>query len=176
MVVLTVIGLVLLCFSLVVFVGPPYLPTLTPQVEAALDMLELEPGQTMIELGCGDGKVLVAAAERGWRVVGIELNPILAAFCWLRTRRYHGRVKIVWGNYWSIATWPPAEGIFGFVLPRYMTKLDESIKQWLAQSDGTAVTMPANGGRRTVRLASFAFKIPGKKVVREERGVFLYKY
>jgi SAM-dependent methyltransferase len=156
-----IVVLIILCFSLVVFVGPPYLPTLTPQVKVALDMLDLKPGDTMLELGCGDGKVLIAAAQRGWNVVGIELNPILVLVCRVRTWRYRKQVRVVMGNYWNIAVWPPAKGIFGFVLPKYMLKLDACIKQWQKGS---------------VKLASFAFVIPDKKVIREQDGVYLYKY
>jgi SAM-dependent methyltransferase len=153
------------CFALVVFVGPPYLPTLAPQVKTSLDMLDLQPGQTMIELGCGDGKVLLAAAKRGWKVVGIELNPLLVLLCKLRTWRYRQLVTVRWGNYWNLGLWPPAEAIFGFVLPKYMGKLDETIQVWQRRHDD-----------RPVKLASFAFKIPGKPVVKEENGVFLYQY
>jgi SAM-dependent methyltransferase len=80
--------LVLLClgaFAAVIFFGAPYLPTLRPQIQAAFALLELKPGQTLLELGCGDGKVLVAAAEAGYKAVGIELNPILALVAWART-------------------------------------------------------------------------------------------
>lgn len=156
---LVVVALVL-CFGLVVFVGPPYLPTLSQPMEQALDMLALKPGQTMLELGCGDGKVLVAAARRGWHVVGYELNPLLVLWCRMRTWRYREQVRVVWGNYWTL-TWPPAEGIFGFVLPKYMSKLDKIVVQWHS---------------KPVRLASFAFAIPERKPTRRTKNVFLYEY
>ena len=71
------LAVILLCFSGVLLVGAPYLPTLTPQVAAALELAALRPGETLLELGCGDGKVLIAAAQQGYRAVGYELNPIL---------------------------------------------------------------------------------------------------
>lgn len=161
MLVLAII-LVVLCFSFVVLVGPPYVPTLTPQVKAALDLLDLKPGQTMLELGCGDGKMMIAAAQRGWKVTGIELNPILVVVCKLRTWRYRKQVTVKMGNYWNTRLWGQADGIFGFVLPKYMTKLDHLIDQWR--------------GPKPTRLASFAFKIPNKKISEERNGVFLYVY
>jgi SAM-dependent methyltransferase len=166
MIVAGLILVVILCFGAVLLVGPPYLPTLTLQMNQALDMLDLKPGQTMIELGCGDGKVLIAAAQRGWKVVGIELNPLLVVVCKARTWRYRKLVTVYWGNYWNLDLWPRAEGIFGFVLPRYMRKLDETILAW------------QKGSRKNnkVKLASFAFAIPGKRVIKEEKGVFLYSY
>jgi SAM-dependent methyltransferase len=156
-----IIILVIVCFSFVVFVGPPYLPTLAPQVKTALDLLDLKPGQRMLELGCGDGKVLVAAAKRGWKVTGIELNPLLVVVCTIRTWRYRRLVTVRWGNYWNTGLWDNADGIFGFVLPKYMTKLDRLIIQWQT---------------KPVRLASFAFQIPHKKIAVERASVFLYRY
>ena len=150
---------VVLCFGVVVAVGPPYVPTLTRQIETALDLLDLQPGQTLLELGAGDGRVLVAAARRGLKVVGYELNPLLALIAWLRTRRFRKQVTVVWGSYWQ--AWPPADGIFTFMLPRYMSRLDRTI---VARRTGQ------------LRLATFAFVIPNKKPVRKRHGVFLYDY
>lgn len=152
------------CFSFVLLVGPPYLPTLAPQVKTALDLLDLKPGQTMLELGCGDGKVLIAAAERGWQVTGIELNPLLVLVCKLRTWRYRKQVRVRWGNYWDTRLWGDADAIFGFVLPRLMAKLDRTIIEW------------RKGRQGNLKLASFAFAIPGKPTVDKRGGVFLYVY
>jgi hypothetical protein len=148
------------CFGFVLLVGAPYLPTLRPQVETALELAALKPGDTLLELGCGDGKVLIAAARRGINAVGYELNPLLALLCWLRTRRYRGRVRVVWGDFWQ-KDWPPAEAIFTFLLPKYMSKLNKKVIQFTDQP---------------VKLVSFAFEIPGKKPARTKNGVYLYKY
>ncbi len=148
------------CFSAVLLVGAPYVPTLTPQVEAALELVNLKPSEVLLELGCGDGKVLVAAAQTGIHAVGYELNPLLALIAWLRTRRFKGQVRVVWGNFW-LYEWPQAAGIFTFLHPRFMHKLDTKIVQ---------------SSRRPVKLVSFAFKIPDRPIVAEKRGVFLYHY
>lgn len=157
-----IVGLTVLviCFSGVLLFGAPYLPTLTPQVKAALELADLKPGQTLIELGCGDGKVLLAAARNGSKAVGYELNPVLALVAWARTRRYKGQVRVVWGDFWR-AEWPPAEVIFTFLLPRYMQKLDQACQAY---------------PHKPVKLVSFAFNIPGKKSAASSHGVFLYKY
>lgn len=158
---LLIAAVLVLCFGFVLLYGAPYLPTLKPQVELALDKLDMQPGETLLELGCGDGRVLLAAARRGYRCVGYELNPLLAALAWLRTRRYGNKVRVVWGDYWR-ASWPSASGIFAFILPRYMTKLDNKITR--------EATKP-------VRLVSFAFAIPGKQEVGAiEQGVHVYEY
>lgn len=152
--------LVLGSFAGVLLFGAPYVPTLTPQVGAALELADLKPGQTLLELGCGDGKVLIAAAQAGLLAVGYELNPILAAIAWLRTRRFRGRVTVICGNMWT-RPWPEAEAIFCFLLPRFMNRLDKKIVQY-------------NTG--TVKLVSFAFKIPGRAQAHQKDGVYLYVY
>lgn len=153
-------GALVLLFGFVVFFGAPYLPTMSAQTQAALDLVDLKPGQTLLELGSGDGRVMVAAAERGLKVIGYELNPILALYSWLITRKYRGRVKVVWGNFWRRKL-PNADGIFTFLLPKYMTKLDNKIVQEFGKS---------------VKLVSFAFKIPDRRIVKERSGVYLYSY
>lgn len=153
-------GLILISFCGVLLFGAPYLPTLKPQVEAALALAEAQPGQTMLELGCGDGKVLIAAARRGLNAVGYELNPLLAGVAWLRTRRYRRQVRVIWGDFWR-PSWPPAEVIFTFLLPRYMPKLNKKVMQY---------------NHKPVKLVSFAFTVPGKRPVAEKQGVYLYKY
>lgn len=160
---IAVIGLLVICFGGVLLFGAPYLPTLNPQVKIALDLAGLKPGQTMLELGCGDGKMLIAAAQQGIKVVGYELNPLLALVAWLRTRRYRGQVRVICGDFWH-ADWPPAEAIFTFLLPRYMAKLDARIKSYQDQQ------------QRPVTLISFAFRIPDKQPKAEKQGVLRYDY
>lgn len=152
--------IVLICFGGVVLFGAPYLPTLNPQVKVALEVSGLKPGDTLLELGCGDGKVLLAAAKLGINGVGYELNPILALVAWLRTRRYRKYIKIIWGDFWRMH-WPNCDAIFVFLLARYMNKLDTKIKD-----------LP----HKPVTLISFAFQVPNKPVVREKQGVFIYIY
>ena len=43
-------------------------------VSAALDLLQLAPGHTLADFGCGDGPALFAAASRGARAVGWEIH------------------------------------------------------------------------------------------------------
>lgn len=152
-------GLVLI-FGFVLFYGAPYLPTHRKQAATALDMLDLKKGQTLYELGCGDGRVLKEAAKRGINCVGYELNPILVVFAWFYTFRYRRLVKVVWGNFWK-ADLAPADGIFVFLIKRFMVKLDKKI---VAE------------GSEGVKLVSYAFKVPKRKVALEKDALFLYKY
>ena len=58
-----------------------YVPTPPLVVETMLDMSELSPGDRLYDLGCGDGRILIAAAARGVQGVGIDIDPSLIARC-----------------------------------------------------------------------------------------------
>lgn len=44
------------------------------KIRLVLDKLDLEPGQRLLDIGCGWGSVLVAAAQRGIRAIGVTLS------------------------------------------------------------------------------------------------------
>lgn len=159
--VLIVILLVSLAFGLVLLVGAPYLPTLKKSRGQALELLNLKPDQALYELGCGDGTLLIEAAKKGINVVGYELNPLLALFCWLRTRKYKARVQVVYGNFWK-ADLSKADGIYVFLLDRFMARLDQKIRVECKD--------------RQVRLVSHAFAVPGKKPAKQSGAMLLYVY
>lgn len=160
MIVIIILAVLLVSFGGVLLFGAPYLPTMSKQVVAALELADLKLGQTLLELGCGDGKVVLAAARKGYHVVGYELNPILVLIAKLRTFKYRQNVRIIWGDFWK-KPWPPAEAIFVFLLPRYMKKLDTKIIKYK---------------HKPVKLVSFAFEIPARKFTLKKHGVFLYEY
>lgn len=54
----------------------PYVPTPPPIVEAMLKLGKIQPSDFVIDLGCGDGRIVVMAAEKfGARGMGFDLNP-----------------------------------------------------------------------------------------------------
>jgi predicted RNA methylase len=57
----------------------PYVVSPSRVVEMMLDLAKVKPGDTVYDLGSGDGRILIAAAERHAQAVGIEINPKLVA-------------------------------------------------------------------------------------------------
>lgn len=151
---------IIIIFGFVILFGAPYLPTLKPQIKIALDLLDLQAGQTLIEVGSGDGRVLRAAAERGWNAVGYELNPVLVLYSRWHTRRYKKQVHVIWGNALH-KEWPQAEGIYIFGINRIMPALYKKIVQ--------SINCP-------VKVASFGFQIAGSKPVTTKQGIYLYSF
>jgi SAM-dependent methyltransferase len=57
----------------------PWVPTPPVLVDKMLDMARLTPQDTVVDLGSGDGRNVIAAARRGARARGVEFNPELLA-------------------------------------------------------------------------------------------------
>mmetsp|Transcript_143126 Transcript_143126/g.247712 ORF Transcript_143126/g.247712 Transcript_143126/m.247712 type:complete len:205 (+) Transcript_143126:50-664(+) len=55
-------------------VDVPYINSPMNAIQAALDLAEVSENDVLLDLGCGDGRVLVAAAERGARAVGVDMS------------------------------------------------------------------------------------------------------
>src|SRR6202030_2335180 len=54
----------------------PYVPTTDPAVKAMLKLADVKKTDIVYDLGCGDGRIVVAAAkEYGAHGVGIDINP-----------------------------------------------------------------------------------------------------
>ena len=53
----------------------PYVPTPQDVVERMLDMAHLQAGEVLLDLGSGDGRIAITAAQRGARAYGVDLNP-----------------------------------------------------------------------------------------------------
>ena len=54
-----------------------YVPTTNDAVEAMLQLAGVTSADTVYDLGCGDGRIVVAAAKlRGARGVGIDIDPV----------------------------------------------------------------------------------------------------
>jgi len=62
----------------------PWLPTRRRDIERALSLADLKAGETFIDLGCGDGRVVSEAAKRGAQAIGYEIALPLYLACILR--------------------------------------------------------------------------------------------
>jgi len=55
----------------------PYVPTTEPAVTAMLKLAGVTKADVVYDLGCGDGRIVIAAAKTfGARAVGIDINPV----------------------------------------------------------------------------------------------------
>ncbi|MEM3726743.1 MAG: class I SAM-dependent methyltransferase [Candidatus Bathyarchaeia archaeon] len=65
----------------------PYLPSPLSVIDAALDLAEFKPNDVFVDLGCGDGTVLIRAAERfGIFSVGFEIDSRLVKIAKMKAK------------------------------------------------------------------------------------------
>jgi ubiquinone/menaquinone biosynthesis C-methylase UbiE len=58
----------------------PYVSSPQPIVQRMLELAALKQGETLYDLGCGDGRILITAARAfGAKAVGVEISDTLAA-------------------------------------------------------------------------------------------------
>ena len=79
----------------------PYVTSPEHAVDKMLAMANLKAGETLYDLGCGDGRILIAAAERyKVKAVGIEISDHLAKAAAEKVKKagLQNQVKVVHGN------------------------------------------------------------------------------
>src|SRR5918992_2911163 len=78
----------------------PYVPTPQDVVDRMLDMAKLTKDDFHIDLGSGDGRIVITAAKRGARSMGVDLNPTRIAEANENARKagVTDRVTFVQGN------------------------------------------------------------------------------
>ncbi|HUD11797.1 MAG TPA: methyltransferase domain-containing protein [Candidatus Saccharimonadia bacterium] len=160
MVLLAVAVLVTFAFALAGIMGAPYVPILKKQSDGVFELAHLQSGQTFIDLGCGDGRLLRSAASKGIKCIGYEINPFMVLtsriVCW----RYRKLVTVHWANLWQV-TLPRADVIYVFLMPKHMPHLHALLE--------TQITRPTT-------VISYAFEIPGRPAKQRTTNTFVYDY
>jgi ribosomal protein L11 methylase PrmA len=59
--------------------GVRYEPSPEPVVEAMTELASVKPGDLVYDLGCGDGRIVIAAAKLGARAVCVDIDPLRIA-------------------------------------------------------------------------------------------------
>lgn len=141
--------------------GAIFVPSTRRRVATMLELAVLQPGEHILDLGSGDGRIVMGAAERGARAVGLEINPFLVWYARMRIRRaglaeYASILRQDFNSY----PFSHADVVFLYLRPAAITNLKHKFLREL---------------KPETRIISNAFSVPGWKPVREKNSVFLYK-
>ncbi len=105
--------------------GLPPVPTKPGRIQKALKLANLQPNETLYDLGAGDGRVLlIAARDFGANAVGLEIGPIQCALIWLRATAsgFGNRIRIRWKNFYK-ANLKDADVVFVYATSKEVMKL-----------------------------------------------------
>uniref|UniRef100_A0A2K6EYK1 ATP synthase subunit C lysine N-methyltransferase n=2 Tax=Propithecus coquereli TaxID=379532 RepID=A0A2K6EYK1_PROCO len=81
----------------------PFVPATTKQIENVVKMLRCRRG-SLVDIGSGDGRIVIAAAKEGFTAVGYELNPWLVWYSRYRAWQegVHGSAKFYISDLWKM--------------------------------------------------------------------------
>ncbi len=149
-----------LCLAFVT--GGPFVPSSKHAVRAMVKLARIKPGQAVIDVGSGDGRLLFEAADQGATATGIEINPDLVLLTRLRAMQgpYRGKVRVLWKNLWK-ADVRHADVVFVYLIPWRMEKLAEKLEDELKPG---------------ALVISNSFIFPGWKVVRQDPQHHVYAF
>lgn len=85
-----------------------YVPSPMVVVRRMLELAQVGAGDRVYDLGCGDGRIVIDAAQRGAQAVGVEMNPrqVKAARSQVRAAGWERQVKIRQGDIFDVDLQP----------------------------------------------------------------------
>ena len=128
--------------------GAPWIITSPRKIKRMLDLVELKPGERLIDLGAGDGRIVIAAVkEYGAVATGVEIDPLkfLLAKIFIRWNRVRGMADVQWGNIFETSLNDVN------VIALYLTRETNSLLRPYLENNCDPGT----------RIVSNAFSIPG---------------
>lgn len=142
--------------------GPVYFPSSDEVCKKMVDIAKLKKGDVVFDLGSGDGRILIAAAKKGAKAIGYEIDPILVLQSRKRIRQLglSNKVEVKLKNMWQ-ADFNQADFILVYMLPKYLIKLRKLLKEKL---------------NHPVTVISNDYPIPGKKYTKKIGNIYLYKF
>jgi len=129
----------------------PYVASPSRVVDMMLDLARVKAGDTVYDLGSGDGRILIAAAERNAQAIGIEINPKLVAAATDEIARagLSNRAKVIQGDVMG-TDFSPATVVTLYMDTDSNAKLRPQLEKYLKPGS---------------RVVSHDYEIPGWKPV-----------
>ena len=167
-------------FAIDLFLDLPYVATKKEKIGTIIRLANIKKGETVVDLGSGDGRLLFAAAKSGVHAVGYEINPFLIVFtkvkayflfpschCGERSdsridsgqARMTGSVIVKRQNLWK-ANLKIADVIFVYGRKKTMQKFEDFVFQ---------------NAKRGARIVVNTNAFPKKKPLKSENEIFLYR-
>jgi len=148
----------------------PYLPSPQAVVERMLEVAQLKQGETLYDLGAGDGRIVITAAQKfGANAVGVEISE---ALCKSMTRKVtalnlDSQIRIIHVNALKVDL-TPADVVTLYLLTSSNARLRPNLEKYL---------------KPTARVVSLDFGMPGWKASkmesvkadRQTRTIYLYQ-
>lgn len=146
----------------VVFIGPPYVPTLSRDIKDLLAELRLNEQHHVVDLGSGDGRVLRAVVATGAKATGVEINPMLVWTARWRLRRTSA--VVVMQDMWQFKLPDDTTHVFMFCAGKFMSRMDKYLTTHGCNQD------------KKLCVISYGFSFEGKTPMRHIGAFNIYEF
>lgn len=146
------------------FLELPYVATKRNKIDTIINFANIKEGETVVDLGSGDGRLLIASAEKGANAVGYEINPFLIGITLVhaKIKGLADHISVYKSNLWK-ADLAVADVVFVYGRRKTMQKFEDFI--WQNCKKGTRVIVNTN----------LTVPFPTQKPAKQKDGIFLYK-
>lgn len=133
------------------FMRVPYVPTDKNAIEKILEEARFKKGDTFLDLGCGDGRMVIRADKlKNINAIGYEIAPLIYIFAFIRKILTNSKAKIKFKNFFK-ENLKDADVIFCYLMPGALKKLEGKIIREC---------------KKGTRIISSTFEIPGLQHVK----------
>jgi len=143
------------------FWGAIYVPTKKDKVEKMIKLLNVKPGERAVDIGSGDGRLVIALAKAGAIATGFEINPFLVKIARRKIKKagLEGKAFIYCKNFWK-EDFSPYGAVSLYGMSHIMKGLEKKLKKEL---------------KKEARIVSNTFSFPNWSPAKKEDNIFLYK-
>lgn len=131
-------------FAYAGILAAPWFPTWSRDIARFLRLADIKPGQKFYDLGCGDGKLVFAAAGAGAQAIGYEISLLPYLLAIVRSFSIKNS-KIIYKNFWKVNL-SDADIIYCFLTPKINPKARDKFENELRPGAKIiAYTWPIDG-------------------------------
>lgn len=141
--------------------GAPYLPTHQELVKIMIRLARLQPTDRVVDLGSGDGRIVIAAAQARVRsAIGYEIDSMKVK----AARTTASQLALTNASFEATSFWKvslrEADVVFVYTLPPYLPRIQKKLSAEL---------------RPGARVVTLLAKLPGWTPLSEEEDVRVYQ-
>jgi len=156
----------LLCFAVISFTYPAirgamYAPTAPHMIPRMLALLHVQPGKRAVDIGSGDGRIVIALAQAGLDAHGYESNLLLVLWSRYKIRKAGcaASAHIHWRSFWRV-DFAQYDYVTIFGIFYIMNGLEKKLQTELPHG---------------ARVVSNHFQFPHWKIIQSDTGLYLYE-